>query len=231
MADVMISGSDGPIEVSYHAAPPSSSAPVILVAPPHPVQDGTMRHKVVYALFRIFAAMGFGVLRFNFRGSGKTPGVFGEGENEITDAATCLDWLRAHHPLSKQCWVSGFSFGSWVAMQLLMRRPEISRFIAISPPANLCDFNFLSPCPSSGLIVHGDHDEIISKESILKLVCQLSAQRKRNQVDFQLIKGADHNYTQHLDDLAQIVQAYVMRVLEEEARGTSAPSASPASAS
>ena len=35
-------------------------------------------------------------------------------------------------------------------MQLLMRRPEIEGFISIAPPANLYDFSFLAPCPSSG---------------------------------------------------------------------------------
>jgi alpha/beta superfamily hydrolase len=46
-------------------------------------------------------------------------------------------------------------------MQLLMRRPEIEGFISIAPPANLYDFSFLAPCPSSGLIVHGDKDAVV----------------------------------------------------------------------
>ena len=37
-------------------------------------------------------------------------------------------------------------------MQLLMRRPEIEGFVAVSPPANLYDFSFLSPCPAAGFI-------------------------------------------------------------------------------
>jgi uncharacterized protein len=60
------------------------------------------------------------------------------------------------HPDSRSCWVAGFSFGAWIGMQLLMRRPEIEGFISIAPPANLYDFSFLAPCPSSGLIIHGD---------------------------------------------------------------------------
>ena len=61
-------------------------------------------------------------------------------------------------PNLRACWVAGFSFGAWIGMQLLMRRPEVEGFISIAPPANLYDFSFLAPCPSSGLIVHGEKD-------------------------------------------------------------------------
>jgi pimeloyl-ACP methyl ester carboxylesterase len=61
---------------------------------------------------------------------------------------------------SKQCWVAGFSFGAWIGMQLLMRRPEITGFVSVAPPANLYDFSFLAPCPSSGLIINGTADKV-----------------------------------------------------------------------
>ena len=83
---------------------------------------------------------------------------------ELADAAAALDWLQAHNPDSPRCWVAGFSFGAWIGMQLLMRRPEGEGFISIAPPANLHDFTFLAPCPSSGLIVHGDQDRLLPVE-------------------------------------------------------------------
>ena len=46
-------------------------------------------------------------------------------------------------------------------MQLLMRRPEVEGFISVAPPANLYDFSFLAPCPSSGLIVNGEIDRVV----------------------------------------------------------------------
>ena len=51
------------------------------------------------------------------------------------------------NPEAKSCWIAGFSFGAWIGMQLLMRRPEIEGFISICPPANLYDFSFLAPLP------------------------------------------------------------------------------------
>ena len=55
-------------------------------------------------------------------------------------------------------------------MQLLMRRPEITGFISVTPPANIYDFSFLAPCPSSGLMVQGDRDDIVPHEAVAKLV-------------------------------------------------------------
>ena len=56
-----------------------------------------------------------------------------------------LDWIEKENPGYGQCWVSGFSFGSLICMQLIMRRPEVNKFIAISPQPNVYDFTFLAP--------------------------------------------------------------------------------------
>ena len=53
-----------------------------------------------------------------------------------------MDWLQSTHPQVNSFWVAGFSFGAWIAMQLLMRRPELEGFIDLSPPTNMYDFNF-----------------------------------------------------------------------------------------
>src|SRR5690606_31777048 len=100
-------------------------------------------------------------LRFNFRGVGGSQGVFDDGEGELSDAAYALDWMQDLNKNAPYVWVGGFSFGSWVGMQLLMRRPEIKGFISISPPANDRDFSFLAPCPTSGLIIHGSDDDLV----------------------------------------------------------------------
>jgi ABC-type dipeptide/oligopeptide/nickel transport system permease component len=104
--------------------------------------------------------LGFSVLRFNFRGVGRSQGSFEDGPGELSDATMALDWLQTMNPDAKQCWIAGYSFGAWIALQLLMRRPDINNFIAVSPPANEKDFSFLAPCPASGLIVQGGIDEI-----------------------------------------------------------------------
>ncbi|MEG7753665.1 hypothetical protein U2440_15285, partial [Listeria monocytogenes] len=86
--------------------------------------------------------------------------------------------------------------------QLLMRRPEIDGFISISPPANMYDFNFLAPCPVSGMMVQGTSDEIVPHESVTKLAQKLNNQ-KGIHIDCHLIEGADHFFTGRLSELTQ----------------------------
>ena len=164
MVDLLITGPEGKIEAKY-SHNRNDKSPIVLILHPDPSRGGTMNTKIVFLLYKIFIRNGFSTIRFNFRGVGKSQGTFDEGDGELSDAASVLDWLQQYNSSSKICWVSGFSFGSWVSMQLLMRRPELNGFVCVSPPANLKDFSFLAPCPSSGLIVHGDKDKIASFES------------------------------------------------------------------
>ena len=93
-------------------------------------------------------------------------------------------------------------------MQLLMRRPEIAAFISVAPPANLFDFSFLAPCPASGLIIQGDHDQIVPLEAMQKLVTKLQHQRDIK-IDYRLIAGADHFFQNELDELGAVVEDYL----------------------
>jgi alpha/beta superfamily hydrolase len=114
------------------------------------------------------------------------------------------------------CWIAGFSFGAWIAMQLMMRRPEIGGFVSVAPPASIYDFSFLAPCPASGLIVHGDKDELVPLAAVNKLAQKLSSQ-KNIKIDYRVIEGADHFFANHGDNLTQIVDAYITRALAKAA--------------
>lgn len=212
MPEVIINGPEGRIEGRYqHSREPN--APIALLLHPHPQHGGTMNNKIVYALFRAFTKRGFSTLRFNFRGVGRSQGTFSRGEGELSDAASALDWLQTYNQNAAGCWIGGFSFGAWIGMQLLMRRPEIDSFISIAPPASMYDFTFLAPCPSSGLIVHGDQDEIVSGESVQKLVNKLSHQRDIK-ITYQILKGANHFFTEQMPALETIISDYLDANLE-----------------
>jgi len=141
---------------------------------------------------------------------GKSDGEFDNGQGELADAAAALDWLERENFDNSQCWVSGFSFGSLIAMQLLMRRPEINRFIAISPQPNVYDFSFLSPCPTSGLMIYGKKDELVPLEHINDLDKRLSAQ-KGIKVDFQSINDANHFFTKTENLLIKGLDKYIKK--------------------
>ena len=213
MVDILISGPEGKIETKYHHNNDKNS-PIILVLHPDPSRGGTMNSKIVFQLYKIFIENGFSTVRFNFRGVGKSEGIFDDGEGELSDAASVLDWLQRHNANSQTCWIAGFSFGAWVAMQLLMRRPEINGFICVSPPANNKDFNFLAPCPSPGLIIHGDKDNIASFESTRILYEKLQKQKKV-EILFKPIKGADHFYENHKSEFISLVDKYIKKKLNK----------------
>jgi len=207
MPEVIFSGPAGRIEARYHHVP-ATNAPVAIILHPHPQFGGTMNNQIVYQLYYTFVRRKFSVLRFNFRGVGRSQGLFDSGAGELSDAASALDWMQGYNPESKFCWIAGVSFGSWISMQLLMRRPEIAGFISVAPPANLYDFSFLAPCPSSGLMINGSEDRVVSTEAVAGLVERLKTQ-KGVIIDHQVVPKANHFFENHVDELMQQIDTYL----------------------
>jgi len=208
MPEIIINGPAGRIEGRYHHSK-DANAPIALLLHPHPQHGGTMNNKVVYTLFHAFVRQGFSALRFNFRGVGRSQGTFDRGEGELSDAASALDWLQTYNSNADACWIGGFSFGAWIGMQLLMRRPELDGFISVAPPANMFDFGFLAPCPASGLIIQGDQDQLVPMEPVQKLVHKLMHQRDIR-IEHRIIRGADHFFGNHLEELATAIEEYLV---------------------
>ncbi len=218
MPDIIFNGPAGRLEGRYsHSKTPN--APLAIVLHPHPEYGGTMNNRVTYYMFQAFAQRGFSTLRFNFRGVGKSQGTYDKGEGELSDAASALDWLQEINPNSPYAWVGGFSFGAWIGMQLLMRRPEIRGFVSVAPPSNMYDFSFLAPCPTSGLILQGNKDEIVPESATEKLVQKLRTQRGI-QVDYRVIDGASHFFADHMDPLVAAMHDHLNKA---ESSGTKVP--------
>ena len=207
MPEVIINGPDGRLEGRFQAGK-EPNAPIALILHPHPQHGGTMNNKVVYNLYHSFTRQGFAVLRFNFRGVGRSQGSFDRGEGELSDAASALDWLQSINPNAQGCWVAGFSFGAWIGMQLLMRRPEIEGFVSVAPPANIYDFSFLAPCPASGLVVQGAADDLVPEPAVRKLVDKLSNQRDI-EIAYKIIDNANHFFGNEMEQLTGTVEDYV----------------------
>ncbi|MFP6732587.1 MAG: alpha/beta hydrolase [Rhodospirillales bacterium] len=221
MPEIIFNGPDGRLEGRYHKSK-NPEAPIAIVLHPNPLHGGNMNNRIVFILYTTFVEQGFSVMRFNFRGVGRSQGVFDNGSGELSDAAYAFDWIQQFNPNSPFCWIGGYSFGALISMQLMMRRPEIEGFIAVSPPANTEDFSFLAPCPSSGLLVQGDADQHVPAESMTKLVQKLRTQ-KNITIDHSVIKGADHFYQEKTDLLETEVSKYLKASL---AAREPAPSAS-----
>jgi len=189
MPEIIFTGSAGRIEGRFHPAK-TKNAPIAIVLHPHPQFGGTMNHQIVYQLYYAFAHRNFAVLRFNFRGVGRSQGAFDHGMGELSDAASALDWAQAINPETRSCWIAGFSF------------------ISIAPPANLYDFSFLAPCPSSGLIIHGDKDAVVPHKDVTGLVEKLKTQ-KGIVIDQKVVSGANHFFDGKVDVLMNEVGTYL----------------------
>lgn len=207
MPEVIFNGPSGRLEGRFQAAK-QRGAPLAIILHPHPQFGGTMNNQIVYNLYYTFAERGFSVLRFNFRGVGRSQGAFDHGQGELSDAASALDWAQSICPEARACWIAGISFGSWIGMQLLMRRPEIEGFISIAPPANRFDFSFLAPCPSSGLFVHGDQDRVAPLREVMGLIEKLKTQ-KGIVIEHAVIEGANHFFEDRVEPLITKVGSYL----------------------
>ena len=205
--EIFIPGPSGRIQAKYFKNKKSGSS-VALILQPHPQYGGTMNNRIVQETYNCFYKNGFSVIRINFRGVEKSDGVFDNGQGELSDAAAALDWIERENPGYSQCWVSGFSFGSLICMQLIMRRPEVNKFVSLSPQPNVYDFTFLAPCPISGLMVYGKNDELVSEESILNLKKRLNLQ-KNIDVKFESIPHANHFYKNKEKELSTIINSYL----------------------
>jgi alpha/beta superfamily hydrolase len=215
MPEIIFSGTEGRLEGRYHHSR-RSAAPVALILHPHPLQGGTMNNRVVFSLFHAFQRHGFSVMRFNFRGVGRSQGRFDSGPGELSDAAAALDWLQGVNPNASACWIAGYSFGAWIGMQLMMRRPEIAGFISVAPPAGNLDFSFLAPCPASGLVVHGENDDIVPIDIVERLAKRLGNQ-KNIVITFCAIPGTDHFFTNSLPRLSQVLDEYLKKAIDKRA--------------
>ena len=214
MAEIIFNGPDGRLEGRYHKST-IKDAPIAVVLHPHPLHGGNMNNRVVYTLYNAFAESGFSVLRFNFRGVGRSQGSYDSGAGELSDAAYAFDWLQQVNTTSNLCWIGGYSFGALIAMQLMMRRPEIEGFVSVAPPADSEDFSFLAPCPSSGIIIHGEDDTNVPLESVKKLASKLDGQ-KNISVRFQSIKGTDHFFKDKIEELSSAASTYIQGALTSD---------------
>lgn len=214
LQEIMFNGPEGKLEGKFIASD-ERNAPAALCLHPHPLHGGTMNNRVTYNSFYALVEADFSVLRFNFRGCGKSVGEFDNGIGELADAAYALDFLQECTPNASGYWLVGFSFGAWIAMQLLMRRPEIAGFIAIAPPAQSYGFDFLSPCLASGLIVQGTNDEIVPEEAVFSLYEKLRKQ-KHFEIEYTAINGAGHFFKDQMEELKRTIITYIKPKVSDE---------------
>lgn len=192
MVDVIISGESGKLHAVYHKAA-DECAPLAVVLSGNPRQKHHMNDRISYAMFRAFMDAGFSVVRFNYRGVGDSEGALGTTADNMLDIATVVDWIQNNNEDSDKIWLAGHQLGAWYVMQMLMRRPEVSGFVLVSPDSAVSDFAFLSPRPNRGLLLQGAEESEDAKAFATHLTQVL---KKQSMIDLETIRirGADATY-------------------------------------
>ncbi|MCY4609052.1 MAG: alpha/beta hydrolase [bacterium] len=208
MPEFFIPGPRGRLE-ARHAGAADPSCPVAVVLHPHPLHGGTMNNKVAYAIFRSLVEAGCHATRFNFRGVGRSSGEHAGGDGEVDDALTVVDWMQRRHPESSTTWIAGFSFGAWIAARVLMKRPDIGRFVLVAPDATSRDWSFLGPVPADGLIIQGSADAIVAPDDVAALAGTLVSLSRS--LRFEMIEGAGHFFENDMETVRGLVRDYACR--------------------
>ncbi|QEK39563.1 alpha/beta hydrolase [Candidatus Sneabacter namystus] len=203
MSELFFYGPVGRIEGRLYKAS-SNTEKVALVLHSHPLFGGSLNDPVVQTMKDALLENDYSVLAINSRGVGKSQGQFEDGVGELTDAAAALDWLENHHPSASNICVCGFSFGSFIAMQLTMRRPEVSHFISISPPITKYDFSFFPRFPITGLVVQGTMDSVTEEEEVRKFFDPIVSNEDSN-VQYVTVENGDHFMRGKLPELKNLI--------------------------
>lgn len=214
MSNLLIDSGGKKIEAIYNPSKDPNS-PIVLLLHPHPLYGGNMHSKVLVYMEKVFLKHNFTTMRFNFRGIGKSEGQYDNGDGELMDASVCLDWLQENNPTNKCVFVAGFSFGAYIALQLMVRRTEVNYFMAVSTPTSMFDISFVYPCPIDGVFIHAEKDEISSLKDLEKNLKKI-LKTKSHEVSLEIIKNANHFFENNLTKLQTILSNHISHYLKLE---------------
>ncbi|MDB5986729.1 MAG: hypothetical protein JWR16_1782 [Nevskia sp.] len=212
-AEVFIQGPAGRLETLV-AMPKEDLRGFCVVCHPHPLFGGAMTNKVVYTLASCALKAGFATARFNFRGVGKSTGLYDETRGETDDALAVVAWLRAQldpvlaasaqaGPLPLT--LAGFSFGAYVALNAAAQaRPQ--RLVSIAIPFGRY-VNSSAPPPHPGcpwLAVHSHDDDVVDFASTQAALAAYAPPPRLQEFD-----GAGHFFNGRLTELQDVVLPFL----------------------
>jgi len=189
-----LTGPAGFLEAILDEPVPARAEPhaAVVFAHPHPQFGGTMHTKAVFQGAKGLTRIGCAVLRFNFRGVGRSAGTFDLGEGEKEDFRAALDFMAHRYP-GARLWAAGFSFGAWVALEVGAEDDRVEALIGIAPPVATSvsgmEYTFPNTLASTKprFFVQGEADEVCPVQGMWAFYGRLDEPK-----ELVLIDGADH---------------------------------------
>ena len=197
LVSLTLAGPAGPLEALLTERDGERASIAAVVCHPHPLYGGTMHNKVVHRVAATLHGLGAAVLRFNFRGVGKSAGGHDRGAGELDDARAALGVLHERLPEAR-LWVAGFSFGAWIAARLAAKTPEIEKLILVAPGIRTSSFAAMHECTTPKLVLQGTADDTCPLED-LEREFPSWAEPKR----LEKIEGASHFFDRQLGALGE----------------------------
>jgi len=184
LADVVreIPGAFGPLEALLDL-PDGAPRAAVVFAHPLPTAGGTMHTKACYQGTKGLVRVGCAVLRFNFRGVGRSAGEWDEGQGEKDDFRAALDYMAQRFP-GLQLWAAGFSFGSFISWSVGVDDPRVCALIAVAPPVSKWQFpEAIYSSTKPKFIVHGEEDELIDIKAVREFYSKIQEPKELVVVD------------------------------------------------
>lgn len=179
-----------------------------VVCHPHPEYGGTMDNSVVLGVTEVLAGSGLAVLRFNFRGVGRSGGAHGGGEPEVQDVRAALDFLSSTGEVApKRLVVAGYSFGAWVGLRAGCEDPRVQALVAVAPPLVAYPMDYLASCAKPKFALVGTRDTFCPLGTFESWFQALPDPKEQ-----QILQGADHFFLFREGEVGRGVAGYISAI-------------------
>ncbi len=199
---ISIRGPAGKLEAILESSGDAEINGVAVVCHPHPQHGGTMHNKVAHTLARSFVRSNFAVLRFNFRGTEGSDGVFDNGVGELDDALAAMAWIRQQHA-EGPLWLAGFSFGAAIAVRAAVAH-DVDGLVSVAPAIYRFAGNLDAQPDCPWLIIQGDEDELVDIDETVEWIDSLDPGP-----ELLVVPGAEHFFHGRLHELREAVMAFI----------------------
>lgn len=206
--NIIIPGPAGALEACLHNRATTPDPWTLVICHPHPLYGGTMDNKVITTIAKAGVELEMQVVRFNYRGVGRSEGAFADAVGECEDLHAVIQCLKKEFTHLRLI-LCGFSFGAYIAAKVTAEMPDVKGLITVAPAVLHYDFNALAKIQCPWFLIQSDGDEVVPPQSVYNFLAKTPQNIRR--IDF---KGASHFFHGRLIELKQAVKDCFASILQ-----------------